>query len=171
MQTTSYEVAVSSSPIELARQLETTLGARITAVIASVSEARAVRQWATGARAVSNPEVLRRLRTALHAALEIEHARDRDTARSWFEACNPDLELRTPAQVLRDDPPDEAGPAVLKAALQFATNAATPRISCPSGHTDSVLSTDDEGVGASADQPGRDRHTSSHPAAQMEPEA
>lgn len=119
---TSFEAAVSSSPAELAKHLEATLGSRITAAIAGITEPRAVRQWAAGERSVSSAEVVRRLRTTLHAALEIERARDRDTARSWFEACNPDLGLRTPAQVLRDTSAEEAGPVVLKAALQFAAN-------------------------------------------------
>lgn len=115
----AHVVAVTASSAEVAARLEEVLGARITASIAGVADARAVHQWATGARMINSPRALNQLRTAYQAALELAGTNDVETVRAWFETYNPALEYRSPIQLLRDDQIDESAPRVLAAAMGF----------------------------------------------------
>ena len=63
----AYQDSVRSPTPELVDRLRELLGARLVAYVGSVKETRAVRQWAAGEREPS-AEVVRRLRTAYHAA-------------------------------------------------------------------------------------------------------
>jgi len=94
------------------------LGAKLVAYLGSVKETRAVNQWANDERTPSD-EVQQRLRLALQIALMIEAADGPRIAKAWFQGLNPQLDDRSPARVLRDGAPDDAGPAVLGAARAF----------------------------------------------------
>jgi hypothetical protein len=94
------------------------LGARLTAYIGSVSETRAVRQWAEGQRAPGEL-AQQRLRIALQVALVLADVDGREVTQAWFQGLNPQLDDRSPARLLRDGEIDEAGPAVIAAARAF----------------------------------------------------
>ncbi|GAB2460338.1 hypothetical protein GCM10027062_44940 [Nocardioides hungaricus] len=104
---------------EVVGLLRDLLGARLVAYVGSVKETRAVRQWADGDREPS-AQVVRRLRTAYHAAALIREKDSAAVVQSWFQGMNPRLGDVAPARLLREGDLDEVGPAVLAAARAFA---------------------------------------------------
>jgi len=93
--------------------LQDVLGQRLVAIIAGVSDAKAVSKWARGGRS-PHPETDQRLRNAyqiVHLLLERESP---ETVRAWFVGMNPDLDDQAPAMVLGKDPM-----GVLQAARTF----------------------------------------------------
>lgn len=104
---------------ELVERLRDILGAKLVAYVGSVKETRAVRQWADGDR-VPSTNVVRRLRTALHAAALIREKDSAPVVQAWFQGMNPRLGDVAPARLLRDGDLDEVGQQVLAAARAFA---------------------------------------------------
>jgi hypothetical protein len=98
---------------QVAAFLQETLGQRLTAVIAGVSDAKAVGQWARDRRA-PGPEVQRRLRDAYQITAMLLEVEDAETVRAWFRGMNPDLGDETPARALTERPAE-----VLQAARDF----------------------------------------------------
>ena len=114
----AYEVSIRSDIAELVGQLRELLGAQLVAYLGSVSETRAVRQWAEGTRKPP-AEAIRRLRLAYQVAgllTERDHPR---VVQAWFQGMNPRLEDTAPARLIREGNPDEVGPRVLAAARAF----------------------------------------------------
>ena len=83
------------------------------AVIAGVSDAKAVGKWARGERS-PHPEAERRLRDAYHITQLLLQSEDSETLRAWFIGMNPSLDDQAPALLLADNPQ-----AVLGAARNF----------------------------------------------------
>ena len=98
--------------------LRDVLTPKLVAYVGSVSETRATRQWAEGARSPS-AEVEVRLRDALHATLVVETAYDTKTAQAWMQGIDPLLDDRSPAWALREGDP-ELRRAVIASARRFA---------------------------------------------------
>ncbi|WP_104131454.1 hypothetical protein [Cryobacterium sp. M91] len=114
----AYEISIRSEIAELVGQLREILGAQLVAYLGSVSETRAVRQWAEGTRKPP-AEAIRRLRLAYQVAgllAERDHPR---VVQAWFQGMNPRLEDIAPARLIREGNPDEVGPRVLAAARAF----------------------------------------------------
>ena len=114
----AYEISIRSDIAELVGQLRELLGAQLVAYLGSVSETRAVRQWAEGTRKPP-AEAIRRLRLAYQVAgllTERDHPR---VVQAWFQGMNPQLEDIAPARLIREGNPDEVGPRVLAAARAF----------------------------------------------------
>lgn len=114
----AYQDSVRLPTPELVDRLRDLLGARLVAYVGSVKETRAVRQWAAGEREPS-AEVVRRLRTAYHAAALLAE-KDAAAVVAWFQGMNPRLGDVAPARLLREAELDVAGPRVLAAARAFA---------------------------------------------------
>lgn len=114
----AHERATRAPFRAVAGELRELLGARLVAYLGTVRETRAVHQWADGSRRPSE-ETQQRLRTALQVALLVADADGREVAQAWFQGLNPQLEDRSPARMLREGDPDEAGPAVIAAARAF----------------------------------------------------
>lgn len=115
----AYEISIRSDIAELVGQLRELLGAQLVAYLGSVTETRAVRQWADGTRKPP-AEAIRRLRLAYQVAgllTERDHPR---VVQAWFQGMNPQLEDTAPARLIREGNPDEVGPRVLAAARAFA---------------------------------------------------
>ena len=93
--------------------LQGILGQRLVAVIAGVSDAKAVGKWARGQRS-PHPETEERLRNAYQIVQLLLERESPDTVRAWFIGMNPDLDDHAPALVLGDDPVH-----VLQAARSF----------------------------------------------------
>jgi hypothetical protein len=100
----------------LARSLQDVLGQRLVAVIAGVSDAKAVGKWARGERA-PHPDAERRLRDAFQITQLLLQNESAETVRAWFTGMNPDLDDQAPALILAEHPQD-----VLLAARNFLAN-------------------------------------------------
>ena len=114
----AYEISIRSDIAELVGQLREILGAQLVAYLGSVTETRAVRQWAEGTRKPP-AEAIRRLRLAYQVAgllIERDHPR---VVQAWFQGMNPQLEDTAPARLIREGDPDDVGPRVLAAARAF----------------------------------------------------
>lgn len=119
----AYETSVRSDVAQLVIGLREMLGAKLVAYIGSVTETRAVRQWADGER--KPPEqVVRRLRLAYQAAGLLAERDDPPVIQAWFQGMNPQLEDHAPARVLRDNPPDDVGTKIMAAARAFTATSA-----------------------------------------------
>ncbi len=106
-----------SLPIgEIVRLLLELLDATTVAVIAGVSETRAVHSW-LGGREPQRPQVLR---FALQLAAMIANTADAEYCKAWFHGSNPNLNDRVPMIMLRDLPLAEIQPELLAAARLFA---------------------------------------------------
>lgn len=109
----SHTAAIRASVPTIAKELEHLLGQRLTAVIAGVSDAKAVAKWARGER-VPRPDAEQRLRDAYYVTTLLLQAESPATIRAWFSGMNPELDDRAPALALGDD-----APRVLQAARTF----------------------------------------------------
>lgn len=97
----------------LVRSLQDVLGQRMVAVIAGVSDAKAVGKWARGERS-PHPGTEQRLRVTFQVVQLLLQEEDAETVRAWFAGMNPDLGDRAPALVLAENPQH-----VLQAARAF----------------------------------------------------
>src|SRR3954454_16395026 len=79
----------------LARSLQDVLGQRLVAVIAGVSDARAVGKWARGER-TPHPDAEKRLRLAFEVTQLLLQRDSSETVRAWFGGMNPYLDDRAP---------------------------------------------------------------------------
>ena len=115
----AFEASVRSDVTELVGALRELLGAKLVAYLGSVSETRAVRQWADGERKPP-AEVVRRLRLAYQVAGLLAERDQPRVIQAWFQGMNPQLEDWAPARMIRESAPDEIGTRVLAAARAFA---------------------------------------------------
>ena len=114
----NHESLTLPFPKAVARLCEL-LGARLVSYITSVNETRAVHEWAHGDREPRGADTARRIRLALHIALLVSSADDREVAQAWFQGLNPQLDDVSPARLLREGDVDTVGPDVLAAARAF----------------------------------------------------
>lgn len=115
----AYEVSVRSDVAELVSELRELLGAKLVAYLGSVSETRAVRQWADGDRKPS-AAVVRRLRLAYQVAGLLAERDQPRVIQAWFQGMNPQLDDWAPARMIREGAPDDVGTRILAAARAFA---------------------------------------------------
>lgn len=97
----------------LVGSLQDILGQRLVAVIAGVSDAKAVSKWARGQRS-PHPDATQRLRNAYQIVQLLLERESAETVRAWFVGMNPDLDDQAPALVLGKD-----SVGVLQAARAF----------------------------------------------------
>jgi hypothetical protein len=112
----AHAQATQQGVASVAAYLQQVLGQRTTAVIAGVSDAKAVGKWARGER-VPHPKSEQSLRDAYQVAQIIGERGDPATIRAWFRGMNPHLGDRAPALVVREQPGE-----VLRAARAFLAN-------------------------------------------------
>ncbi len=112
----AHDHAMSLPIVEVVRELSDLLGATTVAVIAGVSETRAVAQWMTG-REPQRPHVLR---FALQISRMIAAGADREFARAWFHGSNPRLNDSSPMLLLREKPLPDVQARIAAAARAFA---------------------------------------------------
>ncbi len=113
---TAHAGATREPIAAVAASLQAVLGQRTTAVIAGVSDAKAVGKWARGERA-PHPKSEQRLRDAYQVARLVGERGDAATVRAWFRGMNPHLGDRAPALVVGERPAE-----VLQAARAFLAN-------------------------------------------------
>ncbi len=112
----AHNRAVRLSVPAIVGSLQDALGQRLVAVLAGVSDAKAVGKWAKGERS-PHPDAEQRLRQSFQIVQLLLERESADTARAWMLGMNPDLEDRAPALVLSEDPV-----RVLQAARSFLAN-------------------------------------------------
>lgn len=112
----THNLATRLEVAALVRSLQDVLGEPLVAVIAGVSDTKAVGKWARGER-TPDPEAERRLRHAFHITQLLLRQESADTVRAWFVGVNPDLDDQAPALMLAE-PPQE----VLAAARDSLAN-------------------------------------------------
>lgn len=112
----AHRLATRLAVPSLAGSLQDVLGQRLVAVIAGVSDAKAVGKWARSERS-PHPETEQRLRHAFHITQLLLQQESAETVRAWFIGMNPDLDDQAPALLLAEDPH-----AVLLAARNFLAN-------------------------------------------------
>ncbi|RFA17724.1 hypothetical protein B7R25_16715 [Subtercola boreus] len=115
----AHEDSVRFSQPELVSALREVLGSKLVAYLGRVTSTRQVAEWATGETKLSTDK-LDRLRTAYFIAALLREREGAATVQSWFKGMNPQLDDAAPAQLLREEPLDTAGPAVVAAARAFA---------------------------------------------------
>ena len=115
----AYEASVRSDVTELVSELREILGAKLVAYLGSVSETRAVRQWADGDRKPP-AAVVRRLRLAYQVAGLLAERDQPRVIQAWFQGMNPQLDDWAPARMIREGSPDDVGTRILAAARAFA---------------------------------------------------
>lgn len=98
-----HAVATRTGVSEVATYLQDLFGQKLTAVMAGVQDAKAVGEWARGARA-PHPEKAQRLRAAFSVALLLMQVESRETVRAWFMGMNPQLDDRAPALAIAEEP-------------------------------------------------------------------
>lgn len=86
------------------------------AVIAGVSDAKAVGKWARGQR-TPHPVAELRLRNAYQIVQLLLQRESAETVRAWFVGMNPDLDDQAPVLVLREN-----AIGVMQAARSFLTH-------------------------------------------------
>jgi hypothetical protein len=103
---------------DIVRFLQDTLGSKLTAYIAKVSDAKMVGRWASGD---SKPAAERekRLRNAYQVFQELLKEEDEYVARAWFIGMNPQLNDDAPSDWLREDRAKD----VMAAARAFVSGA------------------------------------------------
>lgn len=116
----AYEAATRAEITVLVNDLRLALGPRLVALIAGVSETRAVHQWADGTRELRSATTEQRLRLAYQLWKLIATRESDRVAQAWFSGLNPKLDDASPARLVRDGDPDEVGPRLLAAARSFA---------------------------------------------------
>ena len=120
----AYEAATRANVEVLVKELRAALGPRLVALLAGVTETRAVNQWAEGTRELRSPTTEQRLRLA-YQLWKLITTRDSDgVAQAWFTGLNPKLDDTSPARLVRDGDLDEVGPRLLAAARSFAATGA-----------------------------------------------
>jgi hypothetical protein len=112
----SHSHAMEIPIADVVHELVDLLGLTVVALIAGVSETRAVQQWTEG-RKPQRPNVLR---FALQLATMIAAKADGEVARAWFEGSNPHLDDGSPALLLRNAPLSDVQAPLMAAARSFA---------------------------------------------------
>lgn len=113
-----HRLVTQLEPAAVVQELRELLGAKLVAYLGGVGETRAVQGWIDGTRTPRGP-VVDRLRWALQVAMLIAGSDGPRTAQAWFQGLNPQLDDRSPAELLREGELREAGPLVAAAARAF----------------------------------------------------
>lgn len=114
----AYNDSIERTVPQIVEELRHTLGAKLVAYIAGVTETRTVRDWVETDRRPSSSAV-QRLRLTHRIVTLIRQSDGDAVVPTWFQGMNPDLGGRSPARVLHEDTFEEAGPRVLAAANGF----------------------------------------------------
>lgn len=114
----AYNDSIKHTVPQVVDDLRRTLGAKLVAYIAGVSETRTVHEWVETARRPHN-DAVDRLRLTHRIVTLIGQSEGETVVPTWFQGMNMHLGDRSPARVLHEDPFEEAGPRVLAAANAF----------------------------------------------------
>jgi len=98
----AYAKSVQASVSEIAKLLQEVLTRSLTAYAVGVKDAKTVTRWANGEISdIRDPEVEKRLRGTYQIVDLLLSVDDPVTVRSWFLGMNPDLDDKSPIDVIR----------------------------------------------------------------------
>ncbi|ACZ40538.1 MAG: XRE family transcriptional regulator [Sphaerobacter thermophilus] len=98
-----HRQAVAAPLTEVAGLLQEVLSRRLTAFIAGVKDGKTVSRWANGeVTEIREHETEQRLRTAYEIAQLLLLHDSPQTVKAWFIGLNPQLDDRSPAEVIRE---------------------------------------------------------------------
>ncbi len=123
----AFQHAISKPFTEVASGLQQILGQRLVAYVAGVGSPKNVGRWATGATTPQSQGAEQRVRNlyrvvcTLSTTLTDDGALSDEGVRAWLLSTNPELNDRTPIDLLRDG----EFPPVGHAADNFITTAGT----------------------------------------------
>jgi hypothetical protein len=103
---------------QVVAQLRDLVGPRLVAYLGSARDTRVVHQWADGTREPARA-MQQRLLLALQVAAMLSERESPKIAQAWMQGLNPQLDDTSPARLIRDAGPHQAGPAVIGAARAF----------------------------------------------------
>ncbi len=113
----AHRKAVGEFP-HVVEGLVSILGRKLTAYIASITDARAIDRWVQE-NAKPQKDVEPRIRLAYRIAGMLARFESPAVVQAWFTGMNPDLNDRVPINLLRDGDLETDGKAVLDAARTF----------------------------------------------------
>lgn len=100
---TLHRQAMTAPLTEIARHLQEILSRRLTAYIAGVQDGKTVSRWASGeVTEIRNHETEQRLRVAYEISTLLLTRDSPQTVKAWFIGLNPQLDDRSPAEVLHE---------------------------------------------------------------------
>jgi hypothetical protein len=114
----AHRAAVTTSAPEIATTLQAVLSRRITAYLAGVQDGKTVARWASGASAIREEEVERRVRTAYEIVTLLAETEQPEAIRAWFISLDPRLDGALPMDAIREGDLKRA----LEAARAFVAN-------------------------------------------------
>ena len=109
------------SPSEAARRLARIVGLTVASEAVGMSEARALKHWIDGSRAIQSHDTLARLYLVLDLAVAMSEVFADDAVARWFQLYNKDLDGKTPIQFLNTGAIDDAGPRLLNLVAAYST--------------------------------------------------
>lgn len=115
----AYNTAHRTPFADVVGELARLLGLKLTAYLAGARDTRTVRSWINGEREKRRDDIEPRLRLALHVALLLAEHDSPEIVQAWFQGLNPQLDDRSPARLLREEPLDDIGPQVVNAGRAF----------------------------------------------------
>jgi hypothetical protein len=113
----AYRKAVSDSFPEVVKGLTSIISRKLTAYIASVTDARALERWIN--HSTPHGDVEARLRHAYRVALMLSEHDSNAVVQAWLLGLNPELQDEVPLQLLREGTLEGDGKRVLVAARAF----------------------------------------------------
>jgi hypothetical protein len=118
---------------EVVALLRAMVGPGLVASIAGVKAKERVDDWANGTAGTSL-ERQQRLRVALEASLIVLEDSGLDEARAWLTRPSRELGRRSPAAVLREEPPESARDSLVPAAKRAARGRMATAARRPAGY-------------------------------------
>jgi hypothetical protein len=111
----AHDIAVRTPIGKIARELQSLLGQKYTALLAGIRDPKAVGEWARDER-TPHSAVAERLRCAFLIVCLLREAEETsETIQAWFTGMNPYLDDRSPIFLIRED----QAALVLRAARAF----------------------------------------------------
>lgn len=111
-----FSSVLTEEPPALAEWLGEVLGVELAARALGVSDARTVKQWGDGTRAIRTNALLR-LRTVAQIVDELSEELTPTGIQAWFTVFHPDFGFNTVIQILDEGPLEEAAPPILEVAF------------------------------------------------------
>jgi hypothetical protein len=113
----SYRESLRLSTKEIAAQLVSLIGRKLTAYVGGVRDVRAVDRWIEGREMYGDGE--QRLRFAFQLVKMLAEKEEPRVIQSWLMGLNPELGDRVPIRLMREKELERVAPEIMGAARAF----------------------------------------------------
>lgn len=113
----SYRESLRLSTKEIAAQLVSLIGRKLTAYVGGVRDVRAVDRWMEGREVYGDGE--QRLRFAFQLVKMLAEKEDPKVIQAWLMGLNPELGDRVPIRLMRENDLEKVAPEIMGAARAF----------------------------------------------------